>query len=291
MITQAEIQDAKTWIEIKSVFVCASYILVQIMQPWAPVYLYWVSGVLYYLVAVQTMHEVSHHVMSQQWWLLLSNLGIGSLGWQSKHLKHHRETNHDSDPEVNVSFMFRLHGGQKLRWYHRYQHIYCWALYGLLHLSIWYDNIIGVPHPWRGAYYTVEKPSVRYFRKALFIWLHVGWPWMVTGNPFVFLYELIAWIIPSLWITICFQASHVMHTILYTDTEWDAMAWCADNVWVTEITGGLNLQPYHHRYPSVSHTLLPRLREVTDSKDRAPETTFIGAIKEHYLAMKLLGRR
>jgi len=235
------------------------------------------------------MHEVSHNVLTQNYWFVLPLLGLGGASWQAKHLKHHRVTNQPHDPELIVSPLFRLHPKQELCCYHRYQHVYAWPLYSLLHFSLWKDILCGVSNPWRGASYHEPPFLVKFIRASCFLWLHVVWPWQMTGSWHLFLYEWLFWTLPSLWITICFQASHVMASVIQNQTTWDSMAWCADSVWVTEITGGLNLQPYHHKYPYMPHTSLLAIRDATPVKDRALETTFLGAVKEHYLALKLLG--
>lgn len=276
------------WIFFKSIIAYTFYITAQLAQPFLPIYLWWMSGMFYYLVAVQAMHEVAHGTLSNHWWTLLANVGIGGINWQAKHLKHHRETNYLTDPEVNVSSLFRLHPTQVRKWYHRWQHLYAWPIYSLLHLSIWTDAILGTPNPWRGASYPNEQKT-KLIRPMLFTFLHVVWPYYITGCWYAFVYELIMWTGPSLLVTICFQASHVMETILTQDCgQWDAVAWCADNTWVTELTGGLNLQPYHHKYPSLPHSMLPAVR--SRSVERAPEVvTFADAIREHYQALKILG--
>lgn len=275
---------ATNWIIFKSIIVFTLYISFQLIQPFLPVYTWCVSGFLYYLVAVQTMHEISHGILSQCWWYFLATVGIGGVDWQAKHLKHHKETNDETDPELMVSSVFRLHQSQKLEWYHAWQHIYAWILYCFLHFSIWKDMIIGTPNPWRGARYSKKSNS---YRRYVFLFLHVVWPWIVTGYYYSFVYELLAWIIPSLLITVCFQTSHVMEIILVSNCgQWDSVAWCPNSVLVTEITGGLNLQPYHHKYPHLPHSMLPYMRK----GKLAPEVdTFTEAIVQHYRALKLLG--
>ena len=62
--------------------------------------------------------------------LSLDLIGGSSYVWSAKHLAHHSYTNvTDHDPDIDSLPLARFDPAQDRRPWHRYQHIYIWALY------------------------------------------------------------------------------------------------------------------------------------------------------------------
>ena len=91
-------------------------------------------------IGFNVMHDGSHGSYSTRPWLnrlmarALDLLGGSSFVWQRKHnLLHHTWPNVQGvDDDIDTGALARLSPGQKLRSYHRLQHLYMWPLYALL---------------------------------------------------------------------------------------------------------------------------------------------------------------
>ena len=91
-------------------------------------------------IGFNIQHDGGHGAYSRQRWInkaaamTLDLLGGSSLIWAHKHNGlHHTFTNisgHDDD--INLGLIGRLSPHQPHRWWHRWQHLYLWPLYGML---------------------------------------------------------------------------------------------------------------------------------------------------------------
>ena len=102
-------------------------------------------GISCSLIGTCLMHDANHGAYSKSTWI--NKIGgwgmdfIGSCGfvWEFQHVNgHHAYTNlmidnplHiENDPDVFSSYPFiRMHPTNKLKWYHKYQHIYCFFVF------------------------------------------------------------------------------------------------------------------------------------------------------------------
>ena len=65
--------------------------------------------------------------------LSLDLIGGSSYVWSAKHLAHHTYPNvTEHDPDIDSLPFARFDPGQHHRPWHRYQHIYIWALYAMV---------------------------------------------------------------------------------------------------------------------------------------------------------------
>ena len=91
-----------------------------------------------------TTHGALHQTLSRRrrvnWAaaVVLSPIGISPSWWTAKHnMSHHAHTNVDGlDDDLEQGALLRLTAGQPLRAWHRYQHLYVWALYPLAGIAM-----------------------------------------------------------------------------------------------------------------------------------------------------------
>jgi linoleoyl-CoA desaturase len=91
-------------------------------------------------IGFNVQHDGGHRAYSRHSWIndlmamTLDLIGGSSYVWNCKHaILHHTYvniTNHDAD--INLGVLARLAPFQKRFWFHRWQHVYLWPLYGLL---------------------------------------------------------------------------------------------------------------------------------------------------------------
>ena len=112
----------------------------------------WLAAALTISVAFATagigfsvMHDANHGAYSRSRWvnravgLTLDLVGASSYLWRFKHnVQHHTYANiAGMDADVEAEPFLRLAPSQPLRRYHRHQHVYAWALYGVLAVKWW----------------------------------------------------------------------------------------------------------------------------------------------------------
>jgi linoleoyl-CoA desaturase len=85
------------------------------------------------------MHDANHQAFARRRWvnrvmaLSLDLIGGSSYVWSAKHLAHHTYPNvTEHDPDIDSLPFARFDPAQRHRPWHRYQHIYIWALYGVV---------------------------------------------------------------------------------------------------------------------------------------------------------------
>jgi hypothetical protein len=89
-------------------------------------------------VAFNLAHDGGHSAVSRRRWVnrlaagTLDLVGASSYLWRLKHGIHHTYANvpgHDTD--IDLGRLMRLCPTQPRHWFHRWQHLYLWPLYGL----------------------------------------------------------------------------------------------------------------------------------------------------------------
>src|SRR5207248_3138716 len=90
-------------------------------------------------VAFNVQHDGGHHAVSRFEWVnrlaayTLDLIGASSYLWKWKHgVFHHTYANiSGQDTDIEAGAVARLCPHQERRWFHRWQHLYLWPLYGL----------------------------------------------------------------------------------------------------------------------------------------------------------------
>ncbi|MBY0433699.1 MAG: acyl-CoA desaturase [Cyclobacteriaceae bacterium] len=277
------------------------------------------------VIGFNVMHEGGHQSFSRHSWInqvssyFLNVLGGNAYFWKIKHnVNHHTYTNIEGmDSDIDVKPFMRLHEGQPLRGYHRFQHVYWVVLYGISYLAwIFYEDF---EKYFSGKFSANSERKKLVPREHIIFWCTkilyvtfymalpvflVGWlPWLVGF--------LVVTIVCGLAISIVFQLAHVVegtHFHIPKDkTTQGKQEWAIHQLLSTAnfatsskglhwLLGGLNFQIEHHLFPRVSHIHYPKISELVKEVCREynvayqEHTTMLKAIASHLLLLQKLGR-
>lgn len=220
----------------------------------------------------------------------LDFLGGSSFMWKYKHnMIHHTYTNIDGlDEDIDVKPFLRISPTQKRYWFHRFQHVYCFLLYGTVHIfwilimdfKKYFSQKVG-PFPIKEMKF---KDHVSFWLSKLsFAIVFVAVPIYFTGIlPFLLGFTVFS---ASAGVTLgtVFQLAHAVEPLDFPlpdtnnlmEDEWAAIQvkttanFATSNPIVTYLTGGLNFQIEHHLFPKISHVHYPALSKIV--KDTCAE--------------------
>jgi linoleoyl-CoA desaturase len=268
-------------------------------------------------------HDGGHGAYSDHRWMnklaasTLDLLGASSYYWARKHNAiHHSYTNitgHDDD--INLGFLGRLSPHQRRFWFHRYQYIYLWFLYGLMPIK-WhfYDDFrdvftgrIGrhpVPRPKGRDLLTLVGGKVAFFALALGIptLLHPWWAVLIVYVAASFVQGVV--------LSVVFQLAHCVEEAEFplprSDSGRMATGWAEHQVQTTAdfaphnrlltwFVGGLNFQIEHHLFPQICHIHYPALAPIVRHTCAefglryAVQDTLRDGIASHYRWLRRMG--
>ncbi|MCD9625687.1 fatty acid desaturase family protein [Rhabdothermincola salaria] len=246
-------------------------------------------------------------------------LGGSSKRWIDGHVYvHHAATNVvGRDDDIELAPFGRFAPQQARRPWHRFQHLYLWAVYCFTALAIMVadvastvtESITGDRH---GRRPTVLEYVELLATKAVFVFLMVGVPLLMHPWWIVLLGIALTLSVAGLLLGVVFQLAHVVEEAEFRqDGAENAIRWHEWQVrstvdfcqgsgpvdrLVTWYTGGLNHQTEHHLFPQVPHTaypvIAPAVREVCDAFEipYRVQPTLRQAIASHYRHLRHLGR-
>lgn len=250
--------------------------------------------------------------------LTLDLLGASSHVWRWKHnVFHHTYTNIDgSDSDLDIGAMGRLSPHQKRRWFHRFQHIYLWGLYGLIGPK-WqfiddFQNVaaakIGKHKFPRGT----RGPLTEMFVAKVFF---VAWAFVLPSffHPIwvVVLFYVISSLVSGIVLSVVFQLAHCVENAEFPEASDGAKrmpdCWAVHQVrttvdfaqgnpFLTWYLGGLNYQVEHHLFPRVSHIHYPSIAPIVEQTCRdhgvpySVNRGFLQAVGSHFRWLRRMGR-
>ncbi|MGI9534677.1 MAG: fatty acid desaturase family protein [Thermodesulfobacteriota bacterium] len=251
-------------------------------------------------------HKIVNKLMGH--WLDL--IGGSSYLWHSKHnYYHHSYTNitgHDDDVDVGIFARFTPH--QKKYFFHRFQHIYIWLLYGFLAIK-WHlidDFYVYFTEKLNGHY--IERPkgmdAVILFGGKLFFFIIVFVvPSLYYPVPYVIGFYVLIAMIQGVIMSVVFQLAHCVEEAEFPmqdeesgimDRTWivhqisTTVDFARGNKFLTWYLGGLNYQVEHHLYPRICHLNYPDMAcivEDTCKEYGVPYTAhsgFLNGLRSHY---------
>jgi linoleoyl-CoA desaturase len=213
----------------------------------------------------------------------LNMLGGSDYMWNVKHNQiHHSFTNVSGvDDDIDAGILLRLAPQQKLRWFHRIQHFYFWALYSILYLfwiffsdyQKYFSNKIGD--------LSIGKLSVKdhvkfWFSKITHAFFFIILPVYMVGFTNWLIGFLTMTMSAGLVLSIVFQLAHTVVDADFPQTD-DANKlpdefavhqlkttanFATKSKWVSWYVGGLNFQIEHHLFPKVSHVHYPEISKI-----------------------------
>lgn len=230
-------------------------------------------------VGMAVMHDASHGALSTVpqinniFSASLYLLGGNVYNWKVQHnTLHHTYTNiHEVDEDVTGKFLLRFSYSDRLRWYHRFQHIYAFFLYGLMTLSFLGKDFRQV---FRFRNHAVAKPfsgreiTILFITKALYGVLICALPLLLTDLTFgQWLIGFLAMHFTSgIILSTVFQLAHIVEGVehpAYDEQGNVENAWAIHQLYSTAnfncsrliswFIGGLDFQIEHHLFPAICH--------------------------------------
>ncbi len=246
-------------------------------------------------------------------------LGGSASQWIKGHVNvHHAATNVvGKDDDIALEPFGRLAPQQTRRPWHRFQHLYLWALYCFTAVAIMVaDVMVTVTQSFGGDRHgrrpTVGDYTVLLTTKAAFLVVMVGVPLLLHPWWIVLLGIALTLAVAGLLLGVVFQLAHAVEQAEFrTVDEHPEMGWHEWQVRstvdfchgtgpaariVTWYTGGLNYQTEHHLFPRVPHTaypdILPTVLAVCAEYEvpHRVQPTLRGALRSHYRHLRHLGR-
>jgi len=293
---------------------------------WAMFGLWVVMGIGMASIGTSVMHDALHGAYSRNPRInkLIGSsiylLGASGRMWQIQHnVLHHSFTNMEhADEDIDVPGILRFSPHQDHKYIHRYQHIYAWFLYGLSTLT-WttikdfraifrYRNLglLKSGKEFKKVFTDIIVWKVIYYLYILvlpMLLLPVAW-WVVLLMYITMHYVM------GLWLSIVFQAAHVVPETEFTSSaggEKVERSWhvhqllttanfAAKNRVITWFTGALNYQIEHHLFPNICHIHYPKIAPIvkaTAEEFKLPYHTkprFRDALRSHLRMLQALGR-
>ncbi len=293
---------------------------------WLSVGLCAVMGIVISAIGFNVMHDGAHGSYSTRKWVnesmahSLNMLGGISFLWKQKHnINHHSYTNVEGmDDDIDIKPFIRIHEGQKRYWFHRYQHIYSFLLYGVMYFFwVFYQDF---------KKYFSGKITTNTKLQPLSAWDHlIFW---VTKLTYVFVFLLIPvyfvgladlligyaimMFTTGLFISVVFQLAHIVEHMDFVtpdadntriENEWavhqikTTTNFATQNKFVSWMLGGLNFQVEHHLFPRISHIHYPAISKIVKQTCRefnVPYSEFPtvrSAVWSHIVYLKKVGRK
>jgi linoleoyl-CoA desaturase len=205
---------------------------------------------------------------------------------------------------------------QPRRWFHRWQHLYLWPVYGLTaahwHLYADFKEVaLGAIWP-----HKIPRPKgwdlVTFITgKIVSVGLLLGIPMFVHSWWVVLVFYLAVTAVLGVVLTVVFQLAHCVGEADFPQPEAGtlrmASAWAAHQVHTTVdfardsrvlcwLLGGLNFQVVHHLFPKVCHVHYPALSRIVEATCRefgvryAAHRSFVAGVVSHFRWLRKLGR-
>jgi linoleoyl-CoA desaturase len=251
---------------------------------------------------------------------IIDFMGAYTVNWRIQHnILHHTYTNISGlDDDINAGDLLRMSPNQPRLPMHRWQHIYCWVLYGLMNVYwvVAKDYMQAIRYEKEGLL-KKEKKTLRralieitalrlFYIGYLFVlpilFSGVAWYHCVAG---FFIVQFIG----GFALACIFQPAHVMETsdfALPDDQQKMENSWAVHQVlntanfaprsrFLSWFIGGLNRQIEHHLFPQICHVHYPAIAGIV--KETALEyglpyheySTFGLALRGHYRMLQILG--
>ena len=245
-------------------------------------------------------------------------IGGSSYYWFWKHnYLHHTYPNITGiDDDIEAGFVARLSPHQKRYFFHKYQHIYIWLLYGFLvikwHLYEDFSNFI------TNKIHKHKFPRPKGWDLFLFILGKISFftfAFIIPSIFYPFIYVLIFYFLISFMqgvvLTIVFQLAHCNEDAEFHeykedvdrfDTSWlvhqleTTADFSRDNKILNWYIGGLNFQVEHHLFPKICHIHYPEISKIVEKTCREFGVTYnvysslLAGLLSHYRWIYRLGR-
>lgn len=288
--------------------------------------LFFLMGLSIAGIGFNIMHDAAHGAYSSKEWLnnllgySLNVVGGNLFTWKIQHnILHHTYTNlYGYDEDLDAGIVVRLSPHAPRRSFHRFQHIYAWLAYSLVHLSWLIIKDFKKISSYNGnglTYQNKTKPAkelgIIIVSKLLFFTYLVVIP-LIYSNLLWWQY-LIGFLIMSFTagvvLSVVFQLAHVVEGTVHPvvpesrkiEANWarhqveTTCNFSMDNSLVNWYVGGLNFQIEHHLFPKICSIHYPALSKIVSQTSNefgvryTAHPTMWQAVHSHYMQLKQLG--
>lgn len=279
-------------------------------------------------IGLAVMHDANHGAYSNKTWLnnlvgySLNMVGGNAFNWKVQHnVLHHTYTNiHDVDEDISPRGVLRMTPHGEWKSMHRFQHIYAWALYGLMTL-VWVvvKDFVRIYRYHKDGLVRSQKTTIRR-ELAVLIATKVVYFSYIVGLPVLFMdITILQWFIGFLTmhyvagfiLAVIFQPAHVSEGNEYPlpdDQGKMENTWAIHQLYTTTnfannstflswYVGGLNFQIEHHLFPNVCHVHYKKISGIVKQTalefglPYKSEPTFFSALASHGRLLKELGKK
>lgn len=270
-------------------------------------------------IGFNVQHDGNHGTFSRHRWVnraagfTLDLMGASSYFWADKHNhNHHVHTNitHE-DADIDLGPLARMAVDQPWHWWHRYQHIYLWVLYTMVHLRYLWSDLqrlaLGKKDGLTAGYPKGGHLVALLLGKAFFLTVAFVIPLSQHGAGRVLGVYVLVSMTMGLLFSVVFQCAHSVDVVdhpLVSETshpEWvihqinTTANFAPSSRVLTFLLGGLNYQREHHLFPRIAHAHYPAIARVVREACAqhgvaCRETaTFGEAIRSHYRYVRRMG--
>ena len=279
-------------------------------------------------IGMSVMHDANHGAYSRHKIInkilgrMIDVVGGNATNWKIQHnLLHHTFTNiNDIDGDIDAGALMRFNKNQRWYKFHKYQHLYAWALYGLMTIQwMTYKDFFQMV---RFRKQNIDKAVKRVFWKEYTIMVLIKlfyYSYMVVLPiiilPFawwqVVLFVLLMQFTTGFTLATTFQLAHVMpktefplpNKNLTLEENWTVHQlktttdFAQNSKLLSWYIGGLNFQVEHHLFPNICHVHYKKIAKIVEETtteygiiyNKIP--TMFQALKEHAKLLKELGKK
>jgi linoleoyl-CoA desaturase len=279
-------------------------------------------------IGLSVMHDANHGAYSNKKWVntlvgySMNLIGANAFNWKIQHnVLHHSYTNvHEEDEDISPRGVLRLTPHSDWKWFHKYQFVYAWFLYGLMTIT-WmvfkdfsrlnkYDKTVlaKMNNAHVGKEWTILILTKIVYVSYIFIipvlFTPLAW-WQILIGILMMHY------IAGFLLAIIFQPAHVIEGTefpLPDDNRKLENNWAIHQLltttnfgnksrWFSWYVGGLNFQIEHHLFPNICHVHYRKISGIVSETAKEfglpykSARTFFDALAGHTRLLKQLGAR
>jgi linoleoyl-CoA desaturase len=308
-----------------SCFVASYVLLVFVARTlWQGLLLTALLGLATAAIGFNIQHDGGHQAYSERRWVnrlmawTMDLIGGSSYRWHWKHaVIHHMYVNIAGyDGDLNMGPLGRLAPNEKRSWFHRWQHLYLWPIYGLIAVKMQLVDdfrfvITGaldqhrVPRPTKGALVTFLVGRAVFFTWAFVI------PLLFHPIGVVLFFYFVGSLVLGTAMVLVFIIPHLVADADFplprADTGKMETAWAMhqarvtvdfarDSRVLTWLLGGLNYHKEHHLFPLICHVNYPGMSKVVETTcvefgvPYKSYRSFRAGIAAHYRWLRRMGQ-
>ena len=315
---------------IKAIFFCIGYVSLYIhlvfFTPawWLAIPECVIMAIFTAAIGFNVMHDGNHgsfskyKIVNKIAGFSLNFLGASAIMWHMKHnIIHHTYTNIEGvDDDIEAGPLLRFTEGKKRLKIHKFQHIYFWFLYSLLHIMWIFFTDFKKYFSRKIGSVPIKKMSISehiafWTAKILYLFMVVALPIYLLGFLTWLTGFLIISMVTGFVISIVFQLAHtVEHTEFpmpeqpsnKIENEWaihqvaTTANFATNNKLISWLVGGLNFQIEHHLFPKISHIHYPAISKIIKQacKEHGIQYNEFSKMREailsHYYYLRRLGQ-